>query len=1013
MADLGNGSMRREMLPSERELALGFAPSVEDSAGRSVTEDVPPARPRVRSQFRQYLREADPRRIEGPRLPLYVLGISGFLGAWSEHIIGLFFPEMRAEFGLNLQFLFVMTAVMAVAFSLVQPAIGFLADRVKRVWMMRVGQIIEQAGLLAVSFSPALPQVVGGFAISGVGKNLSEPAARPLMADYYPFKSRARVLAFGGAIGTLGTLTGLMVAGTIAQAIGWRGAVKILALMGIALSLLTFLLREPIRGYFDRLEMGASEATAVREQAPVTWAEGWRAVGAIKSVRRLWYATPFMHIGFVTVFTALNLYYAEEFGLGPQARASISVAGTAAGFVGLLLGGPLAARFLAYKPGRVPQALSVLVALNAVNVVILCVSNNLWLSIALTLPIQFGNSLFGPAMVTLFTYVIPARIRGLGLSSFSTWTLLALLLQIPVGGWLDSHPLRQGMLIFSPVLIIAAIITWTVGYGVEHDIRNALAASMADEDAARAREEGHGKIVVARDVDVHYDGVQILFNVDLDVYEGEIVALLGTNGAGKSTLLRALSGLTEPSAGAIFVDGRDTTHLPPHQLATLGIAQMPGGRSVFPGLTVAENLTAAAWLAEREDHDGLEAEKKRLITEMFPTLGERLHQAAGTLSGGEQQMVGIAQAFLMKPRLLMIDELSLGLAPSIVRHLMEALRQMRERGTTIIFVEQSVNMALTIADRAVFMEKGEVRFTGATEELLQRRDLVRSVLLRGPDAGTGMHRAVAKQADGASSTVIAARDLTVSFGGVAALRDASIDVTSGEIVGIIGPNGAGKTTLFDVLTGFVRPDQGRVLIGREDVTVLSPDQRAHRGLGRSFQDSRLFPAMTVRENIMVGLERHLDSKTAVLSALWTPKARRANLRAARRAETLIEMLGLGDYRDKLVADLSTGVRRLTDLAVQLAADPDVLLLDEPSSGIAQAETVELGVLLRRVRREANCALVVIEHDMDLIAGISDRLIAMDLGRVVMEGPPPAVLADERVIAAYLGGADPEAAARMV
>jgi branched-chain amino acid transport system ATP-binding protein len=228
--------------------------------------------------------------------------------------------------------------------------------------------------------------------------------------------------------------------------------------------------------------------------------------------------------------------------------------------------------------------------------------------------------------------------------------------------------------------------------------------------------------------------VQVLFGVDLDVQAGEVVRLVGTNGAGKSTLLRALAGTSEPSGGAVFFDDRDTTHLPPHEIAGLGIVSMPGGAAVFPSLSVRENLRAAAWTL-RDDEATAQARTEEVL-ELFPVLRARLDQAAGSLSGGEQQMVGLSQALLMEPRLLLVDELSLGLAPAVVEQLLGVLRTLNERGTTIILVEQSLNVALTIADRAVFMEKGEIRFDGPTEELLARPDLVRSVFMGGAAGGT-------------------------------------------------------------------------------------------------------------------------------------------------------------------------------------------------------------------------------------------------------------------------------------
>jgi branched-chain amino acid transport system ATP-binding protein len=390
------------------------------------------------------------------------------------------------------------------------------------------------------------------------------------------------------------------------------------------------------------------------------------------------------------------------------------------------------------------------------------------------------------------------------------------------------------------------------------------------------------------------------------------------------------------------------------------------------------------------------------VLDLFPVLRERAHAHAGTLSGGEQQMVGLAQALLMSPALLLVDELSLGLAPNVVEQLLDVLRRLNEAGTTIVLVEQSLNVALTIADRAVFMEKGEIRFDGPTEELLSRPDLVRSVFMGGAAGGTRM---VGKRdAVAAAAPVLVVEGLAVSFGGVAALGGVDLEVLPGEVLGIIGPNGAGKTTLFDCISGFVTPDRGRVLLRGNEVTSHSPDARARLGLGRSFQNARLFPALTVRENLAVALERKAV-RNPLLAAVWAPQVRSSERRIARQIDRLVDLLGLEPYADATLAELSTGSRRAVDVACIIALEPSVLLLDEPSSGLAQAETEALGPLLSRIVRETGCGMVVIEHDIPLVTALSDRMVAMEGGEVTVTGTPAQVRSDPRVLASYLAASD--------
>jgi branched-chain amino acid transport system ATP-binding protein len=187
-----------------------------------------------------------------------------------------------------------------------------------------------------------------------------------------------------------------------------------------------------------------------------------------------------------------------------------------------------------------------------------------------------------------------------------------------------------------------------------------------------------------------------------------------------------------------------------------------------------------------------------------------------------------------------------------------------------------------------------------------------------------------------------------------------------------------------------------------DVTGLRPDERAMKGLVRRFQDARLFGSLTVFETLLVALEERMEVRSLALHALQFPQARRAERRLRARADRLVDLLDLGSYRDKFVKELSTGLRRIVDLACVLAAEPKVLLLDEPSSGIAQAEAEGLAPLLRRVRFETGCSILIIEHDMPLISSVSDELIAMETGKILLRGTPDEVLNDERVVQSYLG-----------
>jgi branched-chain amino acid transport system ATP-binding protein len=332
------------------------------------------------------------------------------------------------------------------------------------------------------------------------------------------------------------------------------------------------------------------------------------------------------------------------------------------------------------------------------------------------------------------------------------------------------------------------------------------------------------------------------------------------------------------------------------------------------------------------------------------------------------------------------------------------VRAIHREGATIIIVEQSLNVALTIADRAYFLEKGEVRFSGSTRDLARRDDIVRSVFLAPAGRRRKQPAAVPKvpASVDASRPALAVDGLRKHFGGITAVNGVSFVVQRGEILGLVGPNGAGKTTVFDLVSGLLSTDEGKIELNGVDVTKWAADRRAKLGLGRSFQDARIFGSLTVTENIAIGLERHLEVRDHFAALLALPAARESEARAFQTVDDLVELMGLGDYRNSFVSELSTGTRRIVDLAMAIAHRPDVLILDEPSSGIAQRETEALAPVLRRIRDETGCALLVIEHDMPLVTDISDRMLALELGAVVTEGPPEVVLRDPRVVASYLG-----------
>jgi ABC-type branched-subunit amino acid transport system ATPase component len=236
-------------------------------------------------------------------------------------------------------------------------------------------------------------------------------------------------------------------------------------------------------------------------------------------------------------------------------------------------------------------------------------------------------------------------------------------------------------------------------------------------------------VLEAEGIDFSYGPLQVLFDVSVRVDDGERVGLLGTNGAGKSTLLGVLSGVLRPSRGVVRLFGEDITDLEPHERVKRGMMQIAGGKATFPSLSVRDNIRLGAY--ELLGDEQLIRSRLDEVLEVFPHLESKLGQPAGELSGGEQQMVALSRALLSGARVLLIDEVSLGLAPVVMAEVLRMVDELAARGVTMVLVEQSLNVALALAERAYFMERGTIRFEGPTSELLERSELVRAVFFDG------------------------------------------------------------------------------------------------------------------------------------------------------------------------------------------------------------------------------------------------------------------------------------------
>ena len=234
-----------------------------------------------------------------------------------------------------------------------------------------------------------------------------------------------------------------------------------------------------------------------------------------------------------------------------------------------------------------------------------------------------------------------------------------------------------------------------------------------------------GTMLKIDDINVYYGAIHAIKGISLEVNEGEIVTLIGANGAGKSTTLRTISGLLKPKTGTMTFEGKNIAGVPAHNIVKAGISQVPEGRRIFAEMSVMENLDLGAFI--RKDKDGIQKDLK-MVFERFPRLEERKNQEAGTLSGGEQQMLAMGRALMSRPRLLLLDEPSMGLAPLLIKEIFSIIQDINKTGTTILLVEQNANMALSIANRAYVLETGRITLSGDAKELAASEDVRKAYL---------------------------------------------------------------------------------------------------------------------------------------------------------------------------------------------------------------------------------------------------------------------------------------------
>jgi branched-chain amino acid transport system ATP-binding protein len=647
--------------------------------------------------------------------PIIILFLLNGVDEFDTATFGLLGPEIAEHFDVKLATFGTINLVAILLVPFVTVPVSYLSDRWKRMPLAVMGAAAWGAFSLGTGFANSLALLWVMRVGSGFGKVVNEPVHFALISDFYSPHSRVKAFGIHSLANPAGAAIAAVLAGFIAEAFGFRAPFFILAVPTVITLVVASRLKEPERGRFEVVETPT---------APPFWATA-RRLWAVRSLRFQWIGYAFTTGSILGISQLVPFYLRDEFGVRPGARGVLIAVGTILSALGVLIGVSVAQRVLDERPSKGLRLFCWTAVVAAVSLVGVAIAPNLALAMVFIWTIMVIFAFVTPGLRAITTLVAPPEIRAM---AFALAGLIALT-GAPfafIGLLVGNESVRWAMVVMAPIFLRGVLYFFQASKYLDDDVERLDPAHVG-----RARETGAlGPVLLeTKGLTVSYDGVKVLFGVDLEVRRGEMVALLGTNGAGKSTTLNAISGIVEPDGGNVWFDGDAITGEPPERTAARGIIQVPGGRGVFPGLTVEENLKMGCFMIRRDT--SLVAERMNDVLALFPRLAERMSQKAGSLSGGERQMLTLAASFVLRPKLLLIDELSLGLAPALVRELLDAVRKMNAAGITVVVVEQSVNIALTLADRAYFMEKGEVRFHGATEDLLKRRDLLRSVFLEG------------------------------------------------------------------------------------------------------------------------------------------------------------------------------------------------------------------------------------------------------------------------------------------
>ncbi|MCX6519768.1 MAG: MFS transporter [Actinobacteria bacterium] len=674
--------------------------------------------------------------------PLLAIGSLVVVDELFGFVLSVLGPEISRALGMSKGALAGVLSAKLLAVSVATLPMAALVQR--RPWRASIS-LATAFAWTAATFLAVLVIGPWGLLVVVVIDGLSSGSVRvlhqPLLMDWYPNRARVRVQTAYAAAVSIGSVIAPLLVGVLTAWAGltWRGVFLAVGLASLLAALFALRLRDPGVGHSDdeplRDAISDSVAGAGGEHIDVEvpalrFAEVVRRLLMIPTIRRLLAAQAVFGVLVVPYSTFLLFFLDERWDMGPGGRSVFFAASAVGAVVALRFFGPVGERLFRSDPARLVRVGSLLLGASVLAIVAGALVPVFALMIVCFMASSALAAALGPSLIVTMLGVVPPAFR-------SHLAALAGMYTAGVGGFagallLGTVDRRYG----TAGALVAIVIPGLVGAwllrgcaSTVNDDLDRMIDELVDETALeQQRRQGAALPALScRGLDVGYGQVQVLFGVDFRVDEGEMVALLGTNGAGKSTVLRTVCGLNLPWRGSVRLAGRDITWLDPERRLPLGLTQIPGGRATFGPLSVIDNLRAHAYslggdraLVESRIDEAFDA---------FPRLAERRNQPAATMSGGEQQMLALSKALVVRPRVLLIDELSLGLAPVVVGELLAIVRTINARGSAVVLVEQSINVALSLADRAYFLERGRVQFEGRSTDLSNRDDLLRSVFL--------------------------------------------------------------------------------------------------------------------------------------------------------------------------------------------------------------------------------------------------------------------------------------------